>query len=278
MSLSSYDYLFKVTLVGDSGVGKSCTLLQYTDKRFQTTHDLTIGVEFAATIETVFFNKCKLQIWDTAGQETFRTITRSYYRDSKAVIIFFDITTRITFSHTESWYYDIQKQAGNNCVFILVGNKSDLEHQRQVTFEEAQKFAKSLGMHYWEISAKNAQNVNELFQNITTQIFMNSEHAFQSLFYKNNNILQYKVQNEALVNSFNTLNSSNIKNKNKLWMETQQKLTEELIRYKVRLILNLDRNVFNDNQRSNNICTFISKISPYLIEFDTFNYEYESIF
>merc|ERR1712214_167019 len=102
----SYSYLFKYIIIGDTGVGKSCLLLQFTDKRFQPVHDLTIGVEFGARMINIEGKQIKLQIWDTAGQESFRSITRSYYRGAAGALLVYDITRRDTFNHLTTWLED----------------------------------------------------------------------------------------------------------------------------------------------------------------------------
>jgi Ras-related protein Rab-2A len=125
----SYAYLFKYIIVGDTGVGKSCALLQFTDERFQPVHDLTIGVEFGAKMITIENRQIKLQIWDTAGQESFRSITRSYYRGAASALLMYDITRRETFNHLTRWLEEINKNSNSNIVIMLIGNKSDLEHR-----------------------------------------------------------------------------------------------------------------------------------------------------
>ncbi|KAG6424770.1 hypothetical protein SASPL_115190 [Salvia splendens] len=130
----SYDYLFKYIIIGDTGVGKSCLLLQFTDKRFQPVHDLTIGVEFGARMVTIDARPIKLQIWDTAGQESFRSITRSYYRGAAGALLVYDIT------------------------------------RRAVSKEEGEQFAKENGLLFLEASARTAQNVEEAFTNTATKI------------------------------------------------------------------------------------------------------------
>ncbi|KVH92819.1 Small GTPase superfamily [Cynara cardunculus var. scolymus] len=126
----SYDYLFKYIIIGDTGVGKSCLLLQFTDKRFQPVHDLTIGVEFGARMVAIDSRPVKLQIWDTAGQESFRSITRSYYRGAAGALLVYDITRRETFNHLAGWLEDARQHANPNMTIMLVGNKSDLSHRR----------------------------------------------------------------------------------------------------------------------------------------------------
>ncbi|KAG5561021.1 hypothetical protein RHGRI_004146 [Rhododendron griersonianum] len=167
----SYAYLFKYIIIGDTGVGKSCLLLQFTDKRFQPVHDLTIGVEFGARMITIENKPVKLQIWDTvcflfsmciAGQESFRSITRSYYRGAAGALLVYDITRRETFNHLASWLEDARQHANANMSIMLIGNKCDLAHRRAVSTEEGEQFAKEHGLIFMEASAKTAQNVEEV--------------------------------------------------------------------------------------------------------------------
>eukprot|EP00667_Euglena_gracilis_P019229 EG_transcript_20574 len=158
-----HDYLFKYIIIGDSGVGKSCLLLQFTDKRFEPVHDLTIGVEFGARMVTLGDKQVKLQIWDTAGQESFRSITRSYYRGASGALLVYDVTRRETFDHLQSWLDDARQNSNTNMTIMLIGNKSDLEAKRQVATEEGQQFAEQHGLIFLETSAKTAHNVDEAF-------------------------------------------------------------------------------------------------------------------
>ncbi|KAL8528122.1 hypothetical protein ACS0TY_005793 [Phlomoides rotata] len=174
----SYDYLFKYIIIGDTGVGKSCLLLQFTDKRFQPVHDLTIGVEFGARITTIDGRPIKLQIWDTAGQESFRSITRSYYRGAAGALLVYDIT-RETFNHLASWLEDARQHGNPNMTVMLVGNKSDLAHRRAVTKEEGEQFAKENGLLFMEASARTALNVEEAFTKTSVKILQKiQEGAF----------------------------------------------------------------------------------------------------
>ncbi|CAJ2666036.1 ras-related protein RABB1b [Trifolium pratense] len=169
----SYDYLFKYIIIGDTGVGKSCLLLQFTDKRFQPVHDLTIGVEFGARMLTIDSRPIKLQIWDTAGQESFRSITRSYYRGAAGALLVYDITRRETFNHLASWLEDARQHANPNMTITLIGNKCDLSHRRAVSKEEGEQFAKENGLLFMEASAKTAQNVEEAFIKTAAKILQN---------------------------------------------------------------------------------------------------------
>lgn len=169
----SYAYLFKYIIIGDTGVGKSCLLLQFTDKRFQPVHDLTIGVEFGARMVNIDNKQIKLQIWDTAGQESFRSITRSYYRGAAGALLVYDITRRDTFKHLSVWLEEARQHSQSNMVIMLIGNKNDLEHRRAVSFEEGKAFADANGLIFMETSAKTAFNVEQAFINTAEKIHEN---------------------------------------------------------------------------------------------------------
>lgn len=177
MSFQSYSYVFKYIIVGDSAVGKSCLLLQFTDKRFKSTHDLTIGVEFGSRTVQINDKAIKLQIWDTAGQESFRSITRSYYRGSIGALLVYDITKRQSFENLQKWLEEMKENAYSKMTTILIGNKVDLENERQVSFEEGQAFAKKHDLVFFETSAKSAHNVEKAFLAITQKIYTNLENG-----------------------------------------------------------------------------------------------------
>eukprot|EP01101_Sappina_pedata_P010993 TRINITY_DN70_c0_g1_i1.p2 TRINITY_DN70_c0_g1~~TRINITY_DN70_c0_g1_i1.p2 ORF type:complete len:221 (-),score=91.35 TRINITY_DN70_c0_g1_i1:105-767(-) len=171
----SYSYLFKYIIIGDTGVGKSCLLLQFTDKRFHPVHDLTIGVEFGARMINISDQKIKLQIWDTAGQESFRSITRSYYRGAAGALLVYDITRRETFSHLTSWLEDARQHASSEMVILLIGNKNDLESKRAVSYEEGAQFARENDLIFLETSAKTSANVEEAFLTTAKKIYQKIE-------------------------------------------------------------------------------------------------------
>eukprot|EP00033_Pygsuia_biforma_P002237 GCRY01002477.1.p1 GENE.GCRY01002477.1~~GCRY01002477.1.p1 ORF type:complete len:212 (-),score=37.61 GCRY01002477.1:769-1404(-) len=160
----SYDYLFKFICIGNSGVGKSCILHQFIDKKFKEDSTHTIGVEFGSKVVEVGEGQTvKLQIWDTAGQERFRSVTRSYYRGAAGALLVYDITSRESYNQLNNWLTDARALASPDIVIMLVGNKSDLEDDREVTFMEATRFAQENDLLFLETSALSGENVEEVF-------------------------------------------------------------------------------------------------------------------
>ncbi|KAG4063725.1 hypothetical protein PC123_g1457 [Phytophthora cactorum] len=136
-------------------------------------HDLTIGVEFGARMINIENKQIKLQIWDTAGQESFRSITRSYYRGAAGALLVYDITRRETFNHLTRWLEEARQNSNSNMAIMLIGNKSDLEHRRAVSFKEGEQFAKENGLIFLETSAKTAANVEDAFVKTASKIYSN---------------------------------------------------------------------------------------------------------
>lgn len=157
------DALFKLLIIGDSGVGKSCLLLRFADDTYTESYISTIGVDFKIKTIELEGKTIKLQIWDTAGQERFRTITSSYYRGAHGIIIVYDVTDRESFDNVKQWMNEIDRYACEKVNTLLVGNKCDMESKRQVSYEEGQQFADEYGMPFLETSAKNATNVEKAF-------------------------------------------------------------------------------------------------------------------
>jgi len=172
-----YEYIFKYIIIGDMGVGKSCLLHQFTENKFVPDSPHTIGVEFGTRIVEVTGKKIKLQIWDTAGQERFRAVTRSYYRGAAGALLVYDITRRITYNHLTSWLTDARNLTNPNTVIMLIGNKKDLDAQRDVTYEEAAQFAKENGLIFIESSAKTGENVEEAFLKTAKLIFQSVQEG-----------------------------------------------------------------------------------------------------
>ncbi|KAK4052193.1 Rab GTPase ypt31 [Microbotryomycetes sp. JL201] len=187
MDSASYDYLFKVVLIGDSGVGKSLfcigppsTLLlralasvlsRFTRNEFNLESKSTIGVEFATRSISVDGKTIKAQIWDTAGQERYRAITSAYYRGAVGALLVYDIAKHATYVNVLRWLKELRDHADSNIVIMLVGNKSDLRHLRAVPTEEAKLFSQENGLSFIETSALDASNVENAFQTILTEIY-----------------------------------------------------------------------------------------------------------
>ena len=147
--------------------------MQFTDNKFRHQHTLTIGVEFGAKTIQINGKTIKIQIWDTAGQEAFQAITRTYYKGAIGALLVYDITRRDTFTHVTKWLDDVGTNSSKNVTIILIGNKKDLEDRRQVSYEEGEAFAKENGLMFLETSAKTAYNVVESF-NLSAQCILNN--------------------------------------------------------------------------------------------------------
>ena len=172
-----YDYLFKVLLLGDSDVGKSSLILRYTEETFNSKLVNSIGVDFKMKKREIDGKVIKVQIWDTAGHERFRSITYSYYRGANAIIIVFDLSDKKSFISITEWLKQIEKHAKENVFKFLVGNKSDLVEQRKVSYDEAKQYADEHELPYIETSAKEGININELFDS-SIKSFLNNSNNF----------------------------------------------------------------------------------------------------
>jgi len=166
-----YDYLFKVVLIGDSGVGKSNLLSRFTRNEFSLETKTTIGVEFATRSIQCEGKITKAQIWDTAGQERYRAITSAYYRAAVGALLVYAINSRNSFRNIERWLAELRENADRNIVIMLVGNKSDLKHLREVSTEEATEFAQKNGLLFMETSALDGDKVEDAFQQLITTIY-----------------------------------------------------------------------------------------------------------
>ncbi|CAG2167851.1 unnamed protein product [Oppiella nova] len=169
-----FDYQFRLILIGDSTVGKSTLLRVFTDSSFTTWSDPTVGVDFFAKIITIRNGRVriKLQLWDTAGQEKFRSITRSYYRNSVGALLLYDMTRRHTFDHLVDWLFEARRHIEpNRAVYQIVSCKSDMLDDREVTGEEGKAFADFYRINFIETSAKDRYNVDEAFRSIAEEIY-----------------------------------------------------------------------------------------------------------
>eukprot|EP01102_Stenamoeba_stenopodia_P022791 TRINITY_DN962_c0_g1_i1.p1 TRINITY_DN962_c0_g1~~TRINITY_DN962_c0_g1_i1.p1 ORF type:complete len:878 (-),score=250.65 TRINITY_DN962_c0_g1_i1:198-2831(-) len=166
-----YDYLFKILLIGDSGVGKSCVLLRFADDTFfSESYISTIGVDFKIRTVPIDGKLVKCQLWDTTGQERFRTITSSYYRGCHGVALIFDVTDQVSFNNIKKWLQECDRYCCENVNKIILGNKTDVHQKRVVSYEQAKEFAEGLGLSYFEVSAKSGANIEEAFTTLGREI------------------------------------------------------------------------------------------------------------
>lgn len=168
----SFDFLFKIVLIGDCGTGKTCIVERFKTGNYVERHGNTIGVDFSMKTIAVEGKQVKLQIWDTAGQERFRTITQSYYRSANGVIIVYDITKRSSFTNLQKWIEEVRRYTASNVLLILIGNKCDLEEEREVGFEEAEEMCQYIPeiLFVMETSAKENTNVEDAFTCLAAEL------------------------------------------------------------------------------------------------------------
>ena len=164
-----YDYLIKLLIIGDSGVGKTCFLLRFSDDNFTASHLTTIGIDFKLKTMDIDGKTIKLQIWDTAGQERFRTITQTYYKGAMGIILAYDCTDENSFNNIRNWVQQIKMHASDNVSKVLIGNKCD-RPDKKITTEQGESLANELGIKFFETSAKTNINVGETFKFIAKEI------------------------------------------------------------------------------------------------------------
>ena len=206
----NFNYLLKYIIIGNSSVGKSCITMRYIHDSFNEEFKTTIGVEFGSKNVTIKGKIYKIQIWDTAGEETFRSITRAYYKNSVCACIVYDITNRNSFLDVKSWLDDCKKQSPKTVILVLIGNKIDLDEQREVSFEEGNNFAKENNMLFFETSAKNGDNIENIFYNSAEIIDKNIAENYYDLNADNCGIKIGVNPPKAI--SLNEDNSTNDKN------------------------------------------------------------------
>ncbi|AYV78041.1 MAG: P-loop containing nucleoside triphosphate hydrolase [Edafosvirus sp.] len=167
----AFDYLFKIIIVGDSSIGKSSLMKRFVDNKFDGKYDITIGVDFGYKKIQIDDKQINIQIWDTAGQEVFRSLTKAYYKNAYGALLCFDVTNRKTFDQIDKWLHEINSEVTDPIHIFLVGNKCDLEVKRQVTYQEGVELAKFFKMTYVETSSKNNSGVDKCFTDLITKIY-----------------------------------------------------------------------------------------------------------
>ncbi|KAK7205589.1 ras family-domain-containing protein [Myxozyma melibiosi] len=169
-SSRNYDILIKLLLIGDSGVGKSCLLLRFSEDSFTPSFITTIGIDFKIRTIDLDGKRIKMQIWDTAGQERFRTITTAYYRGAMGILLVYDVTDEKSFNNIRNWFANVEQHASEGVNKLLIGNKCDWEEKRAVSTEQGKALANELGIPFIEASAKANINVEEAFVSLARQI------------------------------------------------------------------------------------------------------------
>ncbi|KAM6942762.1 ras-related protein Rab-8B [Xenentodon cancila] len=181
----TYDYLFKLLLIGDSGVGKTCLLFRFSEDAFNTTFISTIGIDFKIRTVDLDGKKIKLQIWDTAGQERFRTITTAYYRGAMGIMLVYDITNEKSFDNIRNWIRNIEEHASADVERMVLGNKCDMNDKRQVSVSLMSacilpQLAIDYGIKFLETSAKSSINVEEAFLTLARDIMSRLNRKMQN--------------------------------------------------------------------------------------------------
>lgn len=189
MKSDNYDYLYKIVVIGDSGVGKTNIISRFTTDYFNINNKATIGVEFGhREVKQSDGTVIKLQIWDTAGQERFRAITNAYYRGAVGAIIVFDITKILTFKNVDRWLNEMKRFLSNNIPVLLLGNKVDLKYLREISTESAVTFAQKHGFIYMETSALNGDNIQEAINSLTNTIYEKATKQINDQFESNSTL------------------------------------------------------------------------------------------
>ena len=178
---NNYNYLFKYIIVGDPSVGKSNLLMKFAHNKFTEEYQTTIGVEFGAKNIQLNNQIYRIQIWDTAGQENFRSITRAYFQKCVCAMVVYDITCRESFDHIKNWLQDIHEQSPKTVLIILIGNKIDLEDKRKISTDEGKDVAAQNGLIFMETSAKTGEGVNEIFEKTALEITKKMEENYYDL-------------------------------------------------------------------------------------------------
>ena len=183
-SSKHYDDLFKLVIIGDSGVGKSCILLRFADDTFTENYYSTIGVDFRFKCVDIGERKCKLQIWDTAGQERFKTVTSAYYRGADGIIIVFDQTDKESFNNIQHWIEDISRYSTDEPAKIIIANKDDMaEEKKIVKNEDINELEKKTGLEVIKTSAKTGDNVEYAFKKLAQQLILERNNRILSKGY-----------------------------------------------------------------------------------------------
>ena len=175
------EFIYKILLLGDSSVGKTCFLMRYTDNTFQDIHMSTIGLDYKLkNVQLENGKMVKIQVWDTAGQDRFRSITKNYYKGAHGIILIYDITENKSFENVKNWMNQIKEEVPDKVTIVLVGNKKDDEEHRKVTTEQGESMAKEFGVMFFECSAKTGENIDGIFNDLVKKVVDNFSKSAES--------------------------------------------------------------------------------------------------
>ena len=205
---SNYNLIFKIVLIGDSNVGKTNILSKYLQNEFNPDSKATVGVEFGSKTININNNVIKAQIWDTAGTEKYRSITNAYYKGAKGAFVVYDISRKTSFNNIDKWLFDLKNNGDENINIVLIGNKIDLENQREVTTEEGEKKAIINKASFIETSAKNGDNIEKAFNLMIENVYENFKKENEN----KENIDSEELNKEKTLN-LNSNNENQIKKK-----------------------------------------------------------------
>ena len=180
------EFLYKILLLGDASVGKTCFYMQYTENTFHEVHITTVGIENKTTNVTIENKTYKVQIWDTAGQERFRSITKNYYKGAHGIVLIYDVTNKDTFENVRKWIKQIKEEVDEKVSIILVGNKIDKEDQRVITKEQGESMAQEFGLTHYECSAKTGENVQQSLKDLVKTTVENFSKVVENIQLKKN--------------------------------------------------------------------------------------------
>lgn len=196
--LKKYDHLFKVLLLGEAAVGKTCILIRYTDNTFSTEQITTLGVDLKKKNMVIDGSKIVLQLWDTAGQDRYAAVTKQFFKGAQAIILVYSINDTSTFNKVEDWISQIHQLVGSNIVKVLVGNKSDLEDERQIKKEEGEALAKKNDFYFFETSAFLNQNIQEVFDYTAQELYSRAKKDEDKI--EKNKEGKIKINQDIIVN------------------------------------------------------------------------------
>ena len=205
---SNYNLIFKIVLIGDSNVGKTNILSKYLQNEFNPDSKATVGVEFGSKTININNNVIKAQIWDTAGTEKYRSITNAYYKGAKGAFVVYDISRKASFNNIDKWLFDLKNNGDENINIVIIGNKIDLENQREVTNEEGEKKAIINKASFIETSAKNGDNIEKAFNLMIENVYENFKKENEN----KENIDSEELNKEKTLN-LNSNNENQIKKK-----------------------------------------------------------------